>query len=295
MRRDFAGPSDLRAMQDLCSRTWTPTSRFHPGQLAWNRYSEPVDVQALGEGEALAVWAEGERTVAFGWAESPDWLELQVDPARPKVAAEVLEWFEEWSDADEQSTMAVEGDAAVEAALGDAGFEPQPGAPFLTHHTLDLADLLPVPRVRGYAFRAVGPEEAAARAAVHAASWSDDAPSRVDALAYAQLMRTWPYRPDLDWVAVDAAGAMVASALVWLDPETGAGLVEPVGCVPAHRGRGLAGAVTLAALHALRDVGGRVAQVTPRGDDDHPGPRRIYEAIGFAPTARVLTWSRSVH
>ena len=41
---------------------------------------------------------------------------------------------------------------------------------------------------------------------------------------------------------------MVASACVWLDADTGVALVEPVGCVPEHRGRGLAGAVSAAAL-----------------------------------------------
>ena len=145
----------------------------------------------------------------------------------------------------------------------------------------------------GYSFRAVGGDEAVERAAVHAGSWSDLAPSQVDASSYAQLMAAWPYRGDLDLVAVDASGAMVASALVWLDPATGVGLVEPVGCLPAHRGRGLAGAVTLAALHALRDAGGRLAQVTPRGDDAYPGPQRLYRGLGFEPTTRVLTWSRS--
>lgn len=292
-RHDFSGPADLRAMQDLCSRTWSPTSRFHPGQLAWSRYYRPVDPEALDDGEAVAVWTRDDEVTGFGWAEAPDWLELQVDPARPEVAVEVVEWFEEWSDAEEQSVMVVGGDAAVEGALATAGFEPEPGAPFFTHHVLRLDALPPVPHVAGYAFRPVQAEEAAARAGVHARAWSDVAPSRVDATAYRQLMRAWPYRLDLDWVAVDEHGGMVASALVWLDPATGVGLVEPVGCVPGHRGRGLAGAVTLAALHALREAGGRVAQVTPRGDDDYPGPRRLYQGLGFEPTARVLTWTRS--
>ena len=78
---------------------------------------------------------------------------------------------------------------------------------------------------------------------------------------------------------------MVASALVWLDDADGVGLVEPVGCVPEHRGRGLAGAVTLAALHQLaRRSAARVAQVSPRGDDGYPGPQRLYRSLGFRPT-----------
>jgi GNAT superfamily N-acetyltransferase len=295
-RRDFSGPDDLVAMQRMASRLWSPQSRFHPGQLAWDRYYRPVQPDVLGAGEAIALWEHGGRVVGFGWAESPDWLELQVDPAYPDVAGELVEWFEEWSDAPTQSALVMDGDPVADA-LSAAGFAPERDAWFFTHHVLDLSDLqLPPerPRIDGYAFRPVDPGEAAQRAACHAAAWSDVSPSRVDERSYRQLMAAWPYRRDLDWVAVDADGAMVASALVWLDPATAVGLVEPVGCVPRHRGRGLAGAVVLHALDALCRAGGRTAQVTPRGDDDYPGPRRLYRSLGFRPAGRTVTWTRSL-
>ena len=292
-RHDFSGPDDLRAMQQLASRLWSPTSRFHPGQLAWSRYYRPADPSGLDEGEAIAVWTDDDEVLGFGWAEAPDWLELQVDPSRPDVAAEVVDWFEEVSDAETQSVLVMEGDVA-EHALAAAGFAPRPDEPYFTHHTVDLAGLPPAPTVPGYRFRHVEPHEARSRAAVHAASWSEFGPSKVDEQAYEQLMAAWPYRPDLDWVAVDADGTMVASALVWLDPGSGVGLVEPVGCVPEHRGRGLAGAVTSAALRRLAEVGGSVAQVSPRGDDGYPGPQRLYRSLGFRPRARTVTWTRSL-
>ncbi|WP_246069546.1 GNAT family N-acetyltransferase [Humibacillus xanthopallidus] len=293
MRRDFVGPDDLVDMQSMASRLWSPRSRFHPGQLAWSRYYRPVDPFGLEEGEEISIWSDGSETVGFGWAEAPDWLELQVDPAHPEVAEEVVEWFEEVSDAEQQSALVMEGDVA-EQALAAAGFAPEEDGPFMVHHVMDLADLPPLPALEGYGMRPVEAGEARARAAVHAAAWSDVAPSLVDERAYTQLMAAWPYRVDLDWVVTDAAGDLVASALVWLDPATGAGLVEPVGCVPAHRGQGLARAVTLAALQALRSAGGTVAQVTPRGDDAYPGPQRLYRSIGFRPTARTVTWTRSL-
>lgn len=292
-RSDFTGAGDLRAMQQMCSRLWTPSSRFHPGQLAWSRYYHPVRGDALGEHEAIALWRDGSEVVGFGWAEAEDWLELQVDPGQVEVAAEVVEWFEDWSDAETQSALVMEGDAS-EAALAAAGFEPEPDAWHFVHHLLDLAELGPVPRIGGYTFRHVdGIPEAAQRAACHARSWSDFGPSSVTAESYTALMSAWPYRADLDWVAVAPDGSMAASCLVWLDPATGVGLVEPVGCVPEHRGRGLAGAVTLAALHRLKEVGGRAALVSPRGDDDYPGPRRLYQSLGFRPGARTVTWTRS--
>ncbi|MDN5791042.1 MAG: GNAT family N-acetyltransferase [Micrococcales bacterium] len=292
-RRDFSGPDDLRAMQAMCSRLWSPAARFHPGQLAWNRYHQPVDPALPGPGEAISLWRRGDEVVAFGWAEAPDWLEYQLDPAYPEVGQDLLEWFEDWSDAGTQSVLAMHDDV-LESDLAAAGFMPERAGPYFVHHLLDLARLSAMPAVDGYSLRHLEPGEAGARATCHAASWSGLGRSRMTATAYAALMRAWPYRHDLDWVAIDSAGGIVASALVWFDPATGVGLLEPVGCVPAHRGHGLAAAVSLAALHHLRGLGADVALVTARGDDAYPGPRRLYQRLGFRPGARTVTWTRSL-
>lgn len=292
-RRDFAGSDDLRAMQAMCTRLWSPTARFHPGQLAWSRYHQDVDPTRPGPGEAISLWWRADDVVGFGWAEAPDWLEFQLDPAYPELGQELLEWFEDWSDADTQSVLAMHGDA-IGPDLTAAGFVPKPESPYFVHHLLDLARLPAVPALDGYTLRHIEPGEARARAACHGASWSDVGRSRVTATAYSTLMTVWPYCPDLDWVVIDAAGGLVASALVWFDPTTGVGLLEPVGCVPEHRGRGLAGAVSLAALHHVRGLGAGRALVTPRGDDAYPGPRRLYQRLGFKPGARTVTWTRSL-
>ena len=109
--------------------------------------------------------------------------------------------------------------------------------------------------------------------------------------AYRRLMATSPYRADLDRVAVTEEGEMVASCCVWLDEPSGVALVEPVGCQPAHRRRGLAGAVSLAALHAARAAGATTGLVRPRGDDDYPEPGRVYRGIGFVPGPRSHDWT----
>jgi GNAT superfamily N-acetyltransferase len=281
-------------MQSMCSRLWAPTSRFHPGQLSWNRYHEPVPGNRLRTGEAIAIWRDESGQVAgFGWAEAQDWLELQTDPERPEVAEQVVDWFEEWSDAPRQSAVLMREDPAA-SVFAEAGFMPETEGPFLEHLMLDLGRLATAPTTPGYRLRPVRPDEAEARAACHAAAWSEVGPSPVTTTAYEAVMRAPLYRIDLDWVAVDANEMLVSGALVWLDPVTGVGLVEPVGTVPRHRGRGLAGAVTLAALHRLREVGGRMALVTIRGDGELPGPRRLYTSLGFRPAARTVTWSRSL-
>jgi predicted N-acetyltransferase YhbS len=276
----------LPEMQALASRLWTRESRQHPGQLSWSLFY----AEDLRPGPVELAPAEGE-VVGWAWAESDDWLELCVDPGHPEVGADLVAWFVDRAPAGEVATMVLASEEHLIGPLVEAGFVTT-DRPWFTHHFLDLADLAPVPEVAGYRFRHVGPDEAEARAACHRTAWSDVGPSRVTAAAYDALMRAPYYRFALDWVAVDERGEMVASACLWLDSGTGVVLVEPVGCAPDHRGRGLAGAVSLAALHAAHEVGAGTGLVCPRGDDAYPVPSRIYRSIGFRPGSRTVTLVR---
>jgi GNAT superfamily N-acetyltransferase len=286
--RDAGTPVDIdRALPDLqaVASRQTPSSWQHPGQLAWSaRYALP---DQLGHGPARVLHDDG-LPVGWAWAESADWMEWCVDPAYVGVAAQVLAWFLDHTSASTVRTMTLDTEPHLVAALEAAGFVEEPGAWF-SQHTLDLADLPPVPEVPGYAFRAVRPGEHDARAACHRASWSAD--SKVSGAAYQRLMATPPYLPGLDWVAVTPQDEMVASCCVWLDDASGVALVEPVGCNPRHRRQGLASAVSLAALHAAREVGGTTGLVRPRGDDDYPEPARVYQGIGFRPGPRTRGWA----
>jgi hypothetical protein len=234
----------LPSMQALASRIWTPESRHHPGQLAWSfAYGLPEE---LGHGPAVLLSRDDE-VVAWAWAEADDWMELCVDQSALDAGDAALGWFLGRAGDRAVRTMVLDTEEHLVALLDRAGFVVGEDAPWFTHHFLDLA-ALPTLAVDGYRLRSVEPDEAAARAACHRDAWS--ATSKVSTGAYERLMRTPPYRHDLDWVAVDGAGRMVASVCVWLDTATGVALVEPVGCLPEHRGRGLAGAVSAAALAA---------------------------------------------
>ncbi|MFC5177195.1 hypothetical protein [Nocardioides taihuensis] len=272
----------LGPMQALASRLWSPQSRHHPGQLAWSaRYAEP---QVLRHGPVAVVHGR-DGLDAWAWLESSDWLELCVDPQRPELVAELVAWARGRTGAG-PSTSVLETEHHLLSGLATAGYV-ETDAPWFTHHTLDLVSLRPPTVPPGYRLRAVRPGEAEARAAVHRDAWS--VTSRVTTRAYERLMATPPYRHDLDVVVEHADDGLVASCLAWLDPATGVALVEPVGCVPEHRGRGLAGAVSLAALAAARDAGATLGLVCPRGDDGYPVPGRVYRGLGFRPGPRTLT------
>lgn len=280
-------PALLR-MQALASRIWTPEARHHPGQLAWSAaYALPED---LDHGPVFLASSgsdsSGAEDLAWAWLESHDWLE--VCAADGTSAATVIAAALEQTSGDvTASTLETESDVLV--ALVAAGFV-EVETPWFTHHYLDLADLPPARLPDGFRTRAVEPGDHERRAAAHRAAWSST--SKVSGAAYERLMRTRAYRADLDHVVEDADGSWVASSCVWLDEQTGVALVEPVGCVPEHRGKGLAGAASIAALAAAREVGAVTGLVCPRGDDDYPVPARLYQRIGFRPGPRTVTLRR---
>jgi GNAT superfamily N-acetyltransferase len=264
----------LPQLQAVATRLWRPTTWQHAGQLAWNGAFADTPTPA-------AVW-DG---AAFGWLESPDSLELAVDPAQPQLVDDVVGWALARA-AGPFTTTVTEADTALVHGLVRHGFAIQDG-PFFSQLTLDLDGLPSMPAPTGYDVRAVRSDELEARAACHRAAWSDSTPSSMTAERYRRVTEAASYCRELDVVVEAADGSLVASALVWLAGE--AALVEPVGCVPAYRGRGLAGAATLAALTAARKYGARVGLVRPRGDEAYRVPARLYRALGFRPVTRSLT------
>ena len=270
----------LPAMQDLTTRCWRPDGFRHPGQLAWSvGYALPEDL----EHGPVRLWYDGGELAAYAWLEDPTWAEVCVHPSAAALVPEVAAWLAENADG-ELTTMIDEDEAWLVEGLVAAGWSLTRDAPWMTQHSLDLAELPPVPRVPGYSFRAIEPDEAAARAACHRGAWEG---SKVSEAAYRRLTTIPPYRTTLDWVAIHG-GEMVSSALLWWDEATGSVLVEPVGTHPAHAGRGLAAAVSLAALTAARGLGATRGLVIPRGDDDYPAPGRVYRSIGFRPGPRTV-------
>lgn len=300
-RRDYSGPDDLIAMQRAVQRSWTPGSRWHVGDLAWQRHAVTGDA-------AVALWPGADGAVlAWGWVSSPGHLDLHVDPQRPDLAAEVLDWFADAAGGDQRTVTLMDGARQVAAGMPARGYHLLADQPFFSHCVRDLDADLPTVRVPdGYRVRTVRPDEAAARAAAHRAAWRParigrmlvppqdlgDAPSLMTTDRYQAVMNTWPYRTDLDQIIEALDGTIVAFALGWLDDVNQVGELEPVGTDPGHGRRGLGTAVSLACLHALRAAGATRAVVYPRGDAAYPVPGHLYHRLGFRPTARTVTYGR---
>ncbi|WP_018352945.1 GNAT family N-acetyltransferase [Longispora albida] len=283
--RREAGPADIRAMQAAAQRTWTPGQRRHIGDLAWG-------LRYLGR---AALWTAADGEVA-AWAIAGDSLY-----APAGLAGEVIGWL------GEPEITVLETEEHLTAALEEAGYVRRDGGPFFLHCAVELDGLPELTVPEGYEIRAVRPDEAGQRAAAHRAAWR---PARIGALmvppadlgagessmtteACQSVMDTWPYRADLDQVAVAPDGSFAAFALGWLDEVNKAGELEPVGTVPGHTRRGLASAVSLASLHAMRAAGATRAVVYPRGDEAYPVARKVYFGLGFEPVARTVTYVRA--
>lgn len=292
-RTDVTTYDDFSVMQALTRQVWSRNPRWHVGELAWSRYSVP----GAQVGWRTSLWHDAGRPLAWGWVELPGDLSLVVDPSAPELIDAVLEWFDNAAGDGDLSCLVLESETAVIERLEAAGFTADDDAPYFRYHSMRLVDSmglvdLPEPSLAaGFQLRHVEPGEAAERAAVHRAGWSDFG-SRVSTESYQAVMAAYPYRPELDWVVTAPDGTWVASALGWLDDVNRAGLLEPVGCAPPYRRRGLARAVNIACLRALREAGAETAHVNPRGDQGYPVPGLLYRSIGFQPAGRTLSYRR---
>ena len=274
--RPYEGPDDLRLMQQLCVEAWP--SQWHVGDLAWDRFH-----RAGHEPEwRTTLWLEEGRCVAWAWFRQPEGeLAFLVHPKRRELTAEVV--LKE----DARSTSALAEDTQTVAVLERAGYVATTAdEPFMVRLVRDLADLVDPVLEQGYELR--HSPELAARVAVHRAAWE---PSRLTEESYANVMRAWPYRADLDCVVVAPDGSLAAFCLAWLDRENGVGEFEPVGTHPDHRRRGLATAVSTYALHRLREAGAHTAVVYARGDAAYPAAKLLYESLAFVQHVRTRTFT----
>ena len=175
-------------------------------------------------------------------------------------------------------------DRALAAGLERHGFREAPAHGGVLTRTLDqLPDVL-VPA--GYRLDWVRTRDLMlGRVAAQQAAF---APSDLTLERYQRVQRTWPYRPKLDRIARSEDGGVVAFCTAWLDEENAAGLLEPVGTHPAHQRRGLAKAVCVDALWALREAGAKTAQV---GYASEAGSA-TYRSIGFEHSATDTVYRR---
>ena len=272
-------PGDVRLMLGLLSEAW-PNVRHGVGYAFMSQRLPHDDWEARlwFDGDALAAWAW-----AVGWR-SPRGLSYELRPGYQELLDELVEW------AQPEVTTVRSGDERSAAVLRAHGFEHDPAAPWIRWNSRSLAEVEEPAVPAGYRLATMAEYgDFASRSAAHRSAF---APSRFTDEVYETVRREAPWRADLDCVVVDPGGQVAAFALAWLDEPNRVGELEPVGVRAEEQRRGLGRAVCLHALRQLRAAGADTALVGSRGDDAYPGPRALYESIGFREAWRHLPFTR---
>jgi ribosomal protein S18 acetylase RimI-like enzyme len=258
---------------------------WHVGDITWGLRQH----EGREDEWTIRIWKDGDRTVAWSWlkGDHPGKL-LDYDVRRDRL--DLLD--EIFAEPDARTTVALEDDAEVRAALLRTGFHPDDEAELTREGSVmrflarDLPDAPePPPLPEGFRYRTVEPGDFAERVAVHRDVW---APSRVTESSFASVQASWPYRTSLDCVVEAPDGRFAAYCLIWPDDENRVGELEPVGVRDEFRRRGLGAAVCTFALRRLYEEGGRQAIVFCVSD----AACALYESIGFRRHATLLGYSR---
>ena len=259
---------------------------FTPGDFCYRWATETGPVASPG----LRIWQdERGRDAGFAWL-SGDHLHIVTRAETARLRPKMLAWGEARLQAAgrcESLRIPInERSPEWEALLAGRGY--QPGEPVLVLRSHALAALAAPALPAGYR---IGHVEDAAQLEGWAASYrAAFAPEEMTSALRRPVSRSSLYDPELDLIACDARGAVVAFALAWFDRESRTGTFEPIGCRPDHQRRGLARALMLAGLQRLERLGARRAYVTTTRRRVAAG--RLYKSIGFLEEARSRTWSK---
>lgn len=296
--RAWSGSNDTQAMQRLASRCWP--RGLHPGGLGWS--------QSTGQlAEDIVVVDDHDGGIA-GWAgiTQPSHLVTQAAPNRPEVTEALVDWLIRTAkgpdriidtyDDQTRDTLLRYGCERVDPPFGYYRMH-EPG---LRAAVTDLSATTPA----GYEIRHVRRAEAGARVEVHRAAWRpadlpfdpDHRPDLDEAWTssftldtYRRVQRDALYDPELDLVVVAPDGSLAGCCVGWFDRVTGWVEIEPLGVVPAHRRRGLAGALCAEVAARTARLGGRAVFINTAASDTYPAPYAAYTKAGFVPYVRSVT------
>jgi GNAT superfamily N-acetyltransferase len=292
--RRYGGRGDLPALLTFASeatRLRAPLrAAWHPGDIVWGL--KP----AFGAAADLYAVSVEDQVAAALWFEGPGDLRLEVLPDHEYRVAELVGWAEGRTRAANLDLTVFDGDRRRQHALAGLGFERR--GPEGVQFDLTLASMRegpsPPPGLRLRDGVGIDPD---ARSASHRDAWNaldhiglPSARSGFTTDVYRSLLDAPVYDPWLDIVLQAPNGRLVANCIVWADPASGVGVVEPVGTHPDFRGRGLAGVVIAEGLRRLRALGLSTARI---GTAHFNAPAiAAYAAMGFDQVDRSSVWSK---
>lgn len=254
---------------------------MHVGDLAWGTYHRwPTAF------DALRLWYDdARRPQALTMFDGTGVCDLVVRPGPSglEAAGRALTWAELTcremvrgsSPAELQVGRRVQS-AEVAGLLCDRGFERcATGIPAMSRALPANSSAAPAAPM-GYSIRELEPRDISSRVAAHNAAFPG---AGLCSDAYWALRDCPAYISRLDVVAIAPGSTVAAFATLWLDPANKAVQIEPAGCLPEHRRRGLTHAVILEGLQRSAELGAEQALV--RHLPSNVAAKALYEACGF--------------
>jgi ribosomal protein S18 acetylase RimI-like enzyme len=282
--RPYRDADDLARLQyyNAAQIRHDPCGWLHPGDIPhrlfnYGRMHKPADL--------LRLWEDDEGEIA-GWALVIPQKSFDVQSHDANVIAEALDWVE--SRLTSGSIEIWDSDVFRAAIFAQRGFAPAADElPYaVTQRALD--DLPPVPELpEGFSIRAAaGVHEAELLSAVHAASFG----SQWTVAQYAYVMESPGYAAEREFVVVAPDGRFAAFTVSWHDALNRLGYFEPVGTHPDFRRLGLARAMMIHAMHAMRAAGMTHAWVVHEAAEENPASAALYAGLGFTPQFSTHMW-----
>jgi GNAT superfamily N-acetyltransferase len=298
---------ELRLMQGLARRVTERSPALLNGdatlgELAWV-WGHTYD--ALSPFWRHRTWFEGGELMAWGWARLPFQvrredgtlrqsstanMNWQTHPDRPELLHQVLDWYDEVAGDADREMIVQSADAASQAIVAAHGYvldaeEASDDGSWHQFNSRGLADV-PAPALPdGFRFLCAADVTPAEAVKAHCDAWQS---ANFTVAAYERVRRTWPYRADLHPLVAAPDGTLAATAIIWLDEATRTAEFEPVGAHPDFRRRGLGAALQLHGMRLAKAAGATRMFVACVGAPSNPGPRALYESVGFRPISHDL-------
>ncbi len=194
-------------------------------------------------------------------------------------------------------TQALEGVADAHRLMARCGLSP---VRYFDELVIALAEIGPIPNIADISIIAWPTERSSeikdVKNASFASHWGSTPASDE---VWRQTTEGFGARTDLSFVAVDCNNTIVAMLLSYRYEADDAvlgyaqGYIDKVGTLDEWRGRGIASALILTALHRYREIG--LTHAALDVDSDSPtGAHRLYGAIGFVPHSRSITFECAI-
>ena len=288
-QRMYAGEADLKLLQDFNAAAIAVTDHcgyLHPGDIPFHIYNGNKRYDPT---EILKIW-EDERGVAAWRMVDPSHksYDAQVRPdlrggiferdLLEDAEARLMEFMRRYDvRSDVICADAFRGDTPRSELLVALGWEPDDELPYVLNKMKIEPVIVPALPV-GYSFRSAhAPDDAAALAEVHnasfGASWTPE--------SYRRFMASPGYAPERELVIQAPDGSLVAFTIIWYDHLNRTGSFEPVGTHRDHWRQGFGRAVMTYGLQQMAAAGMELATVAHFGNNE--AARGLYQAIGFRP------------